>query len=432
MKKLLSYFIAMILTLSLAFVAFACDKEEQEEENVVTGQFKYELVTEKRDNLEKPELDDDGKEVKDDLGNTVYEKKDYKFYKITGFTVSSDDATKIANGDFSTVSKYREITIPTVYTELEGATENYPVEEIGMSALASQAIFTKITVGDNIKKIGEGAFAGCSNLKELSLPFIGNELTAVNELKLFGYIFSDSVTENATAVTGKLHQRVDASGTVISSEEDITFNVPTSLEKVIIRNETEIKECAFYGMTMLKEVVLPSALTNIANHAFFGCASLLKMDIPNTVTEIGDYAFSGATSLYKVNYDIENSELTTIGAHAFDGCALLNSSYVQDKVVLKLPKKVATIGEYAFSGCTSIKEIDFTNLTLNVYETGVFKGCTALTKVNVNKVNGVVFKIGAFNGCALLEADGVLNNGAEFNFDGINPDVFDFDLPIKV
>ena len=54
MKKLLSYFIAMILTLSLAFVAFACDKEEQEEENVVTGHFKYDLVNEKRDNLEKP------------------------------------------------------------------------------------------------------------------------------------------------------------------------------------------------------------------------------------------------------------------------------------------------------------------------------------------------------------------------------------------
>ena len=97
-----------------------------------------------------------------------------------------------------------------------------------------------------------------------------------------------------------------------------------------------------------------------------------------------------------------------------------------------IPESVQTIGEYAFSGCTSIKEIDFTNLTLNVYETGVFKGCTALTKVNVNKVNGVIFKIGAFNGCSLLEADGVLNNGAEFNFDGINPDVFDFDLPIKV
>ena len=153
MKKLFSYVIAIILTLSLAFVFVGCDNETEEDENVATGAFKYEIVTEKRDGTT-AKTDDDGNEVKDDFGNTVYEQVDYKFYKITGFTVSSDDANKMADGDFSTFEKYRKITIPATYEDLEGATENYPVEEIGMSAFSGYIIFTEVVVGNNIKKIG--------------------------------------------------------------------------------------------------------------------------------------------------------------------------------------------------------------------------------------------------------------------------------------
>ena len=413
MKKLFSYVIAIILTLSLAFVFVGCDNETEEDENVATGAFKYEIVTEKRDGTT-AKTDDDGNEVKDDFGNTVYEQVDYKFYKITGFTVSSDDANKMADGDFSTVEKYRKITIPATYEDLEGATENYPVEEIGMSAFSGNIIFTEVVVGNNIKKIGEGAFAGCTNLKVITLPYLGESADAVNEKRLFGHIFGDAVTSDGnTAVTGKLHQRVDASGTVVSGEEDVSFYVPASLEKVVLNNVTEIGECAFYGMTTLKEVVMPASVASIANHAFSGCTSLLKVEIPDAVKEVGDYAFSGCTSLYAVKFGTA-SVIESIGDYAFSGCTLLNSSYVSLDVTLTLPATVKTIGKYAYQGCTAIKSVDFSNLAnLTVYEKGVFSGCTALAKVNFKSNANLIIKMGAFNGCSSLTKNGLLVDGVK-------------------
>ena len=399
MKKLFSYVIAIVLTLSLAFVAFGCDNTKGDDgEDVATGSFKYEIVTEQRDGTTQ-EVDEDGNPVVDDFGDPVYEQVEYKFYKITGFTVSSEDAEKMADGDFSTVEKYRKITVPETY------------EEIAMSDFASQPIFTEITVGDNIKKIGEGAFAGCTNLTSLSLPFVGAEVDAVNEFKLFGYVFSDAVTDGSSLVTGKLHQRVDETGAVISSEEDISYYIPDSLKKVEIRNVTEISECAFYGMATLEEIVLKGNVTKIGNHAFFGCSSLLKMELPETTLEIGDYAFSGASSLYSVSFGA-NPVLEVIGSHAFDGCSLLNSSYVTVNNPFTLPTTVKEIGAYAYKGCTSIKNIDLSNLAnLTVYETGVFSGCTALVSVNFNGVSGLKIRTGAFNGCTLLKKGGLYVNG---------------------
>lgn len=424
MKKLLSYVIAILLSLSMAFVFVACDDGADDDESIVTGNFEYEIVTEERDSSV-AEKDKDGNDKLDDFGNVVYEKEDYKFYKITGFTVSSDDATKMADGDFSTVTKYRSITIPADYTELNGATEDLPVEEIAMSAFANQIIFTEIKVGNNIKKIGEGAFAGCSNLQTLELPFIGASADAVNEARLFGYVFGDAVADGSATCTGKLHQRVDASNSVISSEEDITYYIPESLTKVILNNVTEIGECAFYGMTTLKEIIIPSTVNYIANHAFYGCTALMKIDIPAAVTEIGNYAFSGDTSLYAVNYN-ENSVLETIGNNAFDGCSVLNSSYVNDTVVLKLPSTVKYIGKNAFNACTTIKSVDLSNLAqLNTIETGTFAGCTALNKVKFAASTTITVKNGAFNGCTNLVKTGVDKNGATIT---CQVGAFDFDL----
>ncbi len=413
MKKLLSYVIAIILSLSMAMFVVGCDDETSQEENVTTGNFKYEIVTGERD-TETPEYDDNNQEVKDEFGKVVYEKEEYEYYKITGYTISSDDATKIANGDFSGLK--REIVIPKTYTELEGATKDLPIEEIGVSAFSGNLIFTKVTVGDNIKKIGEGAFADCINLKTLEIPFIGKSADAVNQESLFGFIFGSSSsdgTSKVTSVTAKLHQRVDESGTVISSEEDITFQIPTSLESVAITGEPNvIRECAFYGMTTLKNVKIPDTVTEIQNHAFYGCSALLTIEIPAGVTEIGAYAFSNASSLYQVAYK-DNSVLQTIGAHAFEGCTLLNSSYVVSDVPLSLPSTVTKIGEKAFASCTSIITVDFKNLNLATLETSVFEGCTAIktVKLSVGAGNKLVVRNGAFKGAELLKQQGVYVNG---------------------
>ena len=106
MSKLFKLLTTLILALSLSVFFIACDKggDSSDSGDATTGEFVYELETGE---------DEEGEE--------------YEYYKITGYTVTSDDALKMAQGDFSTVTGKRDIVIPNEY-------EGKPVEEIAPAA----------------------------------------------------------------------------------------------------------------------------------------------------------------------------------------------------------------------------------------------------------------------------------------------------------
>lgn len=89
---------------------------------------------------------------------------------------------------------------------------------------------------------------------------------------------------------------------------------------------------------------------------FFECDTLKNIQIPSFITEIGDYAFSGCSSLSEVQ--IPNS-VTKIGDFAFNKC----SSLIQ----ISIPSSVKEIGIYILEGCTSLKTV-FLPISLNCIE----------------------------------------------------------------
>ena len=150
MKNFFSKLIIIVLTLALSLTFIACDKDGDGEVRV-TGKYEYKVMT---------GTNDDG--------------TSYKYYAITGYQVSSEDAESISKNDYSNIDvKHREITIPATGEELGAPNKEYKVEEISAGAFTSAKILTKVTVGSNIKKIGSGAFANCTNLTEITLPFTG-------------------------------------------------------------------------------------------------------------------------------------------------------------------------------------------------------------------------------------------------------------------
>lgn len=104
-----------------------------------------------------------------------------------------------------------------------------------------------------------------------------------------------------------------------------------------------IGECAFCNCDSLKNIKLPSSVTEIGDWAFKGCSSLTSVDIPSSVTKIENSAFRECTSLTSVNIP---SSVTRIGGKAFEGCKGLKSIYV-------FAEDVPTIGTGAFDGCDS-------------------------------------------------------------------------------
>ena len=102
-----------------------------------------------------------------------------------------------------------------------------------------------------------------------------------------------------------------------------TTNVAKELYgKLIIKDDTSIRDNAFFGCTELTSVTISESVTSIGESAFFECSSLTEITIPESVTSIGGYAFCGCKSLKSVT--IQGS-IKTISNGAFYECVLLTS-----------------------------------------------------------------------------------------------------------
>ncbi len=372
MSKFLKTLITIMLAVCLSVVFIACDKGEgtQTEGDATTGEFVYELETGEDDNGE-----------------------EYEYYKITGYTVTSDDALKMAQGDFSTVEGKREIVIENEYN-------GKPVEEIGAGAFADRIIITKITFKEdtNIKTIGAGAFSGCSNLEEIeNLPFIGKSVDAVGQERVLGFAFgSGSAVGGLVSVSAKAYDEATAT--------DLTFEFPEKLKKISVTAD-KIPECAFFGMSMVEEITFANA-EYIGASAFNGCVKLTDMDL-SSVTFINANAFAGCTSIQRVKFA---DDLTHIGASAFAGCYNLgwnNATDSEDVVKVVIPNSVTYLGGKAFSDCTLLKYIVLGSGITEI-KTGTFANCTDLVKVTANA--DIKVQTSAFVGCA---KDSLLLNGAK-------------------
>ena len=95
----------------------------------------------------------------------------------------------------------------------------------------------------------------------------------------------------------------------------LIVNVP---EKMGGEPVTSIGKEAFKNSGM-KEIYLPTSLTEIGDGAFKGCTELTSITIPDGVTRIGIVAFGGCTGLTSVAIP---DSVTKIGKRAFEGCAI--------------------------------------------------------------------------------------------------------------
>ncbi len=346
MSKLLKTLTTFILALLLCTVFVACNQTGDDGDDItVTGEFVYELETGE---------DEDGEE--------------YEYYKITGYTVTSEDSLKMAEGDFSSLTPaQRNIKIPATY-------KDKPVEEIASMAFADQVILQSVDFSQSkVKTIGVGAFSGCTSLEEIkNLPFIGKSVDAVGEERVLGHLFgAASTSDKNAALTVKVYYEV--------AEPDVTFNVPNSLKKVST-TASEIPECAFYGMSMIEEVLYPNA-TEIGKGAFSGCSLIFSADLSN-IKYLYDGAFENCFALQEVKLD-SNTVLEYVGDNAFLNCSRLGYNFVindETKLTVTLPDSVTYLGANAFNGCTELKYV-VVGAGVSQIKTGTFSNCTTLVKV---------------------------------------------------
>lgn len=350
MKKIISIILTLILALG-AMTLVACKKDG--DVSVKNTEFDFEL---------KKAVDEDG------------DRDDY--YVIRSLKISDDDSDKIDEGE--TI----EIVIPATYKSL-------PVREIKENALKNVKGISKISFEKNaegkynIQTINSGAFAGCSDLTEIELPFTGKSLDAKNEEKLFGYVFGTESSDGCTSITQSRNAGTDTTA----------YYVPSALTKVTLDGEN-LAVYAFSGNTIIETLVFSGNVETIPEGFFKGCTALNEITIPDSVTTIGNDAFNGCTGLYGI--DLNN--VTSLGNGAFSGCTKLG--FGDNTLVVNC----AVIGEDVFNGCTTLSKLE---ISTSVIPSGAFNGCTALKNVKLTCASGGVIKSGAFMNCGekLIEAN---------------------------
>ena len=127
------------------------------------------------------------------------------------------------------------------------------------SAFYDCTMLKSIVLDADVTELGWELFAGCNNLTELTLPFVGVEKQGDTNKRLFGYFFDQGIKFK----TGYTSVKVNNS----------TYYIPTSLTNVTILSG-DIYQSTFENCTMLTSVTIGSGVTCIEANAFAGCSNL--------------------------------------------------------------------------------------------------------------------------------------------------------------
>lgn len=250
-------------------------------------------------------------------------------------------------------------------------------QSVGIGAFMNNSSLYKVDFGAKKMKIGEGAFAYCDDIEEITLN------CAVISRNIFNSLLSDS---NGNIVSKSALKTVTL-GKDVEVISEYAFAGCEKLENIIIDsgNNSFVAENGYIydkvngnkGSTLITvapakigtRVTLSSNVTKIAKGAFNGIAKLQVIKAPS-VTEIDDYAFSLCINLKVATF----GKLKTIGVSAFSRTAL--TALPSDTSELE------TIGENAFYG-TKLNAVDLSANDGLVIGDYAFAACSELATVKL-------------------------------------------------
>lgn len=186
---------------------------------------------------------------------------------------------------------------------------------------------TDIIISDGITRVGDYSFR-YSKAKTVTLG---------KDVKIIG--------DNAFDMCFNLDNVVIPEGTVELC--DYAFNNCTSLSYVEIPSTvTSIGYNAFHYCPKLTSIELPDGLTHLGEFALAGNDGLVFVTIPEGITTISQGLFEGCSNLTTV---LNIDQVTTIGNFAFRDCDSLETFYINEGVI--------RIGNYALEDCDSLTAI---------------------------------------------------------------------------
>ena len=183
-------------------------------------------------------------------------------------------------------------------TNLSSITLPKSVATIGTQAFYNCTALTSIQLPDSLESIGEYAFHNCSALTSIQLPgglesigkhaFYNCKALSTIQIPESVQSLGERVFENCSGLTSATLPKG------LKSIPTYLFLKCSALAEVVLPDSLEIiggsafKECA-----SLTQISLPEGLSVLSGGAFDG-SGLKEMVLPSTLTQIGDYALAGS------------------------------------------------------------------------------------------------------------------------------------------
>ena len=241
---------------------------------------------------------------------------------------------------------------PTGAVDIPSEIASRPVVAIGVDAFAGNTAITSITIPASVTNIADGAFAGCTGLKTVSISHVeaGKHLSDFvpgAEAYMEEVVFLDGVTaipdnffEGCTAL-----ETMDVAESVIEIGTNV-FEACSALETVV-SNGLEICDGWVLGMAngaaAPADLAIPDSVRGIAAFAFDGEGGIGTLALPESLRFIGAGAFRNCTGLEGI--------AVPEGVWKIDREAFRNCTYAQG---LALGEGIVELGDGAFANCSML------------------------------------------------------------------------------
>ncbi len=236
--------------------------------------------------------------VKEVANNCFYEEIESEDGWGSSEAISNTDITSV---DFNEVTKIGENAFKGC-TGIKGVIANN-VEVISNNAFESCTDLNKISL-PSIKRIGINAFAFCTSLTEINL---GNKLESIK-----GESFNKCEQLSTINISSNAKYKVK-NNAIINNEKVLVYLAGASTEINLSEDEcVAIEAHAMKNNTKLAKVYLPGVL-KIGTNAFMNCMSLAEICVPKleSIDDMG-LTWSGASSLRVIDIH-ESKTIKTLG-----------------------------------------------------------------------------------------------------------------------
>lgn len=123
-----------------------------------------------------------------------------------------------------------------------------------------------IVIPESVKKIGDGAFSGCSALQSV---VISKNVTVIG---IWGYKLNLTCKSSHFKVADNILYSNDGKRLIFCWSTEKEIQIPKGVK--------EIGSGAFRCCRNLQSVVIPDSVTEIGKETFSGCSSLKEVKIP--------------------------------------------------------------------------------------------------------------------------------------------------------